>query len=291
MIRLSATSEAAADVLAARCVDVLAYTLRRGPLLGALETAAERGAHVRVRLEGAPFGDTAGALAKYNRRIAGELARCGADVRLARATPASSGDPPVHAKALVADGKLFLDDRNWGEGDFVVADSDGGAVREVVDAIEGRAVHDVPSAPFAFSKNGALQREATLLREARAGDAAVVESESFGYANPVYAALDEFARRGGAPRLLVSSREARNARERAALTRLARDGVDVRLTTSTEKFAVVGAQAWIGSANASPDFQKPEMIDWGLTTTDAATVAAARARVESRWSTAKPFTP
>jgi hypothetical protein len=289
MIRLSTTAAASAAVSGARSVDVLAYTLRRGPLLDALEAAALHGACVHVRLEGAPFGDPGGQLATHNRRIAGELARCGADAQLARSTPGSRGDLPVHAKALVADGRLFLDDRNWGANDFVVADSDRNAVREVSAAVEIGAARDATDASFAFSKRGALQREADLLRAARTGADVVVESESFGFANPVYVALDQLARRGSKPRLIVSSREARNAREGAALARLARDGADVRLTSATEKFALAGTRAWIGSANASPDCPKLDMIDWGLCTSDAATVAAARARVEARWSAARPF--
>ena len=213
MIRLSTTADASAAVSGARSVDVLAYTLRRGPLLDALEAAALRGACVRVRLEGAPFGDPGGQLATHNRRIAGELARCGADAQLARSTPGSRGDLPVHAKALVADGRLFLDDRNWGANDFVVADSDRNAVREVSAAVETGAARDATDATFAFSKRGALQREAELLRAARTGDDVVVESESFGYGNPVYAALDRpRAPRSQAALARVVARGAQRAR-------------------------------------------------------------------------------
>ena len=197
----------------------------------------------------------------------------------------------MHAKALVADGKLFLDDRNWGANDFVVADSDCNAVREVSAAVETGVASDAADTTFAFTKRGALQREAELLRAARTGDDVVAESKSFGYGNPVYRALDDLARRGLKPRLLVSSREARNSRERGALARLARDGAEVRLTSSTEKLSLAGARAWIGSTNASPDCPKLDMIDWGLCTGNASTVAAARARVEARWADARKFSP
>lgn len=291
MIRLSDTATAAAAVRRARNVDVLAYTLQRGPLLDALEAAARRGARVRVRLEGAPFGESASGFATYNRRIANELVGCGAVAVLARATPQTSAEPPVHAKAIVAGERLFLDDRNWGAGDFVVADSDRAAARAVTRAVTSGVPHDADGSAFALSKRGALQREAALLQASRAGADVVVESESFGYSNPVYGALRDLARRGAKPRLLVASREARGARERSALERLAREGVDVRLTASTEKFAVAGSRAWIGSANASPDFGNPDMIDWGVCTGAAATVAAARERVESRWNDARPLPP
>ncbi len=291
MIRPSSTGEVAAAVCGARRVDVLAYTLQRGPLLDALESAALRGAGVRVRLEGAPFGSTAGGFARYNRGIVRELRRCGADARLARATPAARNEPPVHAKALVADGQLFLDDRNWGKNDFIVADTDPNAVAEVAGAIGGGMPRDSSGASFALSKSGALRREAELLRAARTGDDVVVESESFGAGNAVYAALDELARKGRKPRLLVSAREARGASEHGALAKLARDGAVVRITSATEKFALAGANAWIGSANASLAFGKFDMLDWGVCTNDAATVAAARARVEARWSSAKTLSP
>jgi len=243
---------------------------------------------VRVRLEGAPFGDRKDALARYTRRVAAKLASDGADVRLAHA---DRGDAPVHTKAIVADGRLFLDDRNWCPSDFIVADDDPCDARHAVDAIDGRAVSDGPEDPIAMHKRSALEREAGALREAHRGDDIVVESESFGYANPVYRALDELAQNGVAVRLLVCKREARNRYEASALERLQREGVSVRLTDATEKVALAGTRAWIGSANASPDFEKPDMIDWGIRTEDAAIVNAARARVEARWSESRVFTP
>jgi hypothetical protein len=288
MIRLSRTADVQAAISNARDVDVLAYTLRRGPVLGALEAAASRGARVKVRLEGAPFHDSGGSLALHNRRIVDELARFGIDARLAHADPAGANEAPVHAKAVVADGCLFLDDRNWGADDFIVADGDADAVRSVIDAVDGNAPYDSADSAFAIGKRGALAREAELLRRAHIGDDVIVESESFGYGNPVYAALDELGKRGVAPRLLVSAREAAtNGREARALARLASDGVAVRVTRGTEKFALVDDRAWIGSANASPACGNPDMIDWGLCTGDSPTVAAARQRVEARWATAR----
>ncbi len=287
MIALSSTSDVRAAISRARDVDVLAYTLARGPVLGALEAAASRGAHVSVRLEGAPYGDSDGALARHNRRIVEELARFGVDARLGHVHPSGDSEAPVHAKALVADGRVFLDDRNWRGRDFVVEDRDADAVRAIVDAVEGKTPHGAPNAAFVLEKRGALAREAELLRAARTGDDVVVESESFGNGNPVYAALDDLGNRGFAPRLLVSAREATNEREAKALARLASDGVIVRVTGSTEKFALVDDRAWIGSANASADFGHPDMLDWGLCTGNGDIVSAARERVEARWTAAK----
>ena len=88
----------------------------------------------------------------------------------------------------------------------------------------------------------------------------------------------------------MSREVASNARERKALERLAGDGVAVCLCRDSEKFALAGRRAWIGSANASPDFGTPDMLDWGVCTDDPTVVAAARAAVEARWNAAKPFT-
>jgi hypothetical protein len=290
MIALSSTADVLGALSTAGRVDVLAYTLRRGAVFDGLEAAARRGAHVRVRLEGAPYGDPNGSFARENRVLADELSKAGIDAQLARVGPCAASDAPVHAKAIVADGSLFLDDRNWGSADFVVRDDRASDAHVVLDAVDG-VVRSDPCPSFAIEKRDALEREAELLRSSKPGDDVVVESESFGYANPVFAALGALGKSGAAPRLLVSSREvASNARERKALERLAGDGVAVRLCRDSEKFALAGRRAWIGSANASPDFGTPDMLDWGVCTDDPTVVAAARAAVEARWNAAKPFT-
>jgi hypothetical protein len=290
MIRLSSAVDVIASISHARSVGVLAYTLRHGPVFDALEAAAGRGARVKVCIEGATYGDANGALGLHNRRMVDELRRFGVDARLAHAGGADTREPPVHAKALVADDCLYLDDRNWGADDLIVTDDDARAVRAVTEAVDGNVRFDASSSAFTIQKRSALAREAELLRGARIGDNVIVETESFGYDNPVYDALDGLGKRGITPRLLVCGREMKtNEREKAALTRLARDGVAVRVTASTEKFALAGARAWIGSANASPAFGHPDIIDWGACTTDAATVAAARERVEAHWTSAKSF--
>jgi hypothetical protein len=289
MVRLSSSAEVQSVLASAHAIGVFAYTLRRGPMLSGLEAAARRGAHVSVRLEGTPFGDPDGSFARANRRIADELAKCGVDARLAHAGADAARQAPLHAKAIVADGRLFLDDRNWGRNDFVVCDGNRGDVRAVRDALE----EDAPSVrrpAFAFAKRDALAGEAGLLRSAEHGDDVIVESESFGNDNPVYVALEALAKGGATPRLLVSSREAAsNRKERNALERLSRDGVAVRLCSDSEKFALAGRRAWVGSANASPAFGHPDMIDWGLRTEDRGIVDAARDRVEARWRSARPL--
>jgi len=260
MLSLSSTVEAAAAVARARCVTAYAYTLRPGRVERALETAARSGARVVVRLEAHPFGG-ARRLARNNLRIVERLRAAGADAAL---------EAHVHVKALEAGGALFLDGRNWGDGDFVVRDDD--------------------RSDLAATKHEALAKEAALLRAASHGDRVLVESESFGSGNPVYRALDELARRGDAPRLMVGARVlATSRRERALLEHLRHDGVDVRVCADSEKFAVTGREAWAGSANATFDRGAADMWDWGARTTRAGIVRTIRARLESRWKTAGPL--
>ncbi|HEY1655542.1 MAG TPA: hypothetical protein VGF86_10535 [Candidatus Tumulicola sp.] len=285
MVRLSSTAEVVRALASARDVEVLSYTLRPGPVLQGLEAAARRGARVAVRLEGAPFADPRGALVRVNWQIVERLTRSGADAQLVHAG-AATPRAPLHAKTLVADGRTFLDDRNFGPDDFIVSDSrpaDGRALHAVLSGESG-----APRPSFAIDKPTAIAREAALLRADGSGDA-IVESETFG-GGPVARALDALARRGGSPRLLVSSREAGpRTRERKTLERLAADGVRIRLCRDSEKFALAGERAWIGSANPSAAFGVPSTVDWGLCTRDRAIVAAARERIESRWAASRPL--
>ncbi|MDE2481762.1 MAG: hypothetical protein KGN02_06195 [bacterium] len=284
---LRSTGELCSALRAARDVALLAYTLPPGPVEDALLAAAARGAHVCVRLEGRPYADARGGLALANRRAVERLARAGADARLVDTDP--DAPAPIHAKALVADGALFLDDRNWTRGDAtILRDTSVSDRRVVADAIDGRA--DAAHGRFAMRKRDALASEARLLQSAARGDDVAVASESFGAGNAVYAALDALARAGAAPRLLVNAHDAaRNPREASALRRLQRDGVRVRLTADDEKFALAGARGWIGSANATAAFAQPDQLDWGLRSDARAVVGALRTRFEARWRAARPL--
>ena len=287
MVRLSSGSAALASIAKGRDIAMIAYTLQSKPVLHALEDAARRGARVAVRLEGAPYGDPDGSFATYNHRLAIELRRSGALVRL---NDPAAGDAPLHAKALAVDGKLFLDDRNWARDDVIVRDDDAADSSAVRNATAGRAPSDRTG--FALHKRAALRLEARMLERARAGDRVTLETETFGSSNAVCRALDELGKRGLHPQLLVERRPlASNPRERATLQRLASDGVEVRTTSDTEKFAVCGRRAWIGSANASPAFGTPDEIDWGTCTRNGAIVAAVTERLEARWRDARPLEP
>jgi hypothetical protein len=267
MLSLSSTAEAAASMHRAHAVSFTAYTLRRGSLFDALEAAARAGAHVSVRLEGSPYGDADGSFARVNAGVVAELRRAGVD-----ASVSAPADAPIHAKMLDVDGMRYLDDRNFGAGDLVVRDDD-------------------PADPaLATLKRDALAFEAKLLRAAAPGEDTIVESESFGCCNAVYSAIDDAAKRGLHPRLLVCARELRgNERERDRLAHLVQDGARVRVTKETDKLALAGDHLWVGSTNATAAIQLPDTIDWGICSDDAAIVTAARTRVESNWACAKPL--
>lgn len=261
MLKLSSTSEVMASFGSATNIYVEAYTLH-GPIVCALEEAARRGAHVVVQLDGAPFDDPKGGFAKENARLAARLRGAGAQTALGH---------PLHAKEIEVDGTLYLDEKNWGTNDVVLRDDNAA---------------EASSIPT--TKSEALAEEARLLEHASSLDDVVVESESFGAGNATYCALKTLALAGGAPRLLVSERELRgNERERHILEALVRDGVRVRACKDSEKLAVAGGCAWLGSANATVTYGEAEMTDWGLCTADAEIVRAVRTRLESAWKTAR----
>lgn len=260
MLELSSTSEVMASLRYAKEIFVEAYTLH-GPIVRALEDAARRAAHVVVQLDGAPFDDPKGSFAKENATLAARLRGAGAEAILGH---------PLHAKEIEVDGTLYLDEKNWGVNDIVLRDDDA-----------------AEAASIPKTKHEALAAEARLFEHARALDEVVVESESFGGGNAAYSALKKLALAGGAPRLLVSQRDLRgNGRERHILESLVRDGVRVRLCSDSQKLAVAGDRAWLGSANATVTYGSADMTDWGLCTGNPEIVNAVRTRLESEWEAA-----
>ena len=233
-----------------------------GPVLKAVRAAAQRGAEVSVALEGHPFNSPH--LAKENRNVAAQLRAAGATVTLGH---------PLHAKVLAVDGTLYLDDKNWHPGDLVLKVDDPAEVAKIP-----------------MIKHEALAREGRLIDRATSSDRVIVESESFGCCNKVYSELRQAALAGAAPRLLVSARDlSGKAREREVIEALVRDGVTARICDDSEKLAVAGTAAWLGSANATIAAPGSDSTDWGLDTRNAEIVAAVRARLEADWQTAKPF--
>ena len=261
MAELSSTAQVCRALCGAHRIDLQAYTVW-GPVLKAVRAAAQRGAEVTVALEGQPFNSPH--LAKENRNVAAQLRAAGATVTLGH---------PLHAKVLAVDGTLYLDEKNWHPGDLVLKVDDPAEVAKIP-----------------MIKHEALAREGRLIDGATSADRVIVESESFGCCNKVYSELRQAALAGAAPRLLVSARDlSGNAREREVIEALVRDGVTARICDDSEKLAVAGTAAWLGSANATIAAPGSDSTDWGLDTRNAEIVAAVRARLEADWQTAKPF--
>jgi phosphatidylserine/phosphatidylglycerophosphate/cardiolipin synthase-like enzyme len=286
MMTLSSTAELVCALANARDVSLIAYTLPAGRVLDGLTAAAKAGAHVRVRLEGYIYKDDGGVTAANTAAIA-QLRAAGVDAALVHPDQHAS-DAMLHCKAALVDGKLFLDDRNWPDdgADTIVRDDFARDAAIVSDAVGGR--EDAPTPFFAVAKREALASEARLLNEARGGDDVIIESESFGANNRVYAALDALGRAGAHVRLLVSSRDMRgNPNERGALEKLSADGVSVRVVDADEKLAVVkGSRGWIGSANATAAFDHPDQLDWGARTDALSILAHLRSTFDARWQSA-----
>jgi hypothetical protein len=262
MLQLSSFFDVLTAVERGRDISVRAYTLG-GRLMGAIESAARSGAHVAVTLEVAPSASDPAQLRRHNALAAAKLRACGADVSL---------EHGVHTKTVTVDGTVFLDGSNWRPGDVILRGAAGDA------------------AHVASLKSTALENESAMLERARCNEntGAIVQTETFDRYNVVAKALRKMAERGLSPRLLVDARALRhNVGESASLAKIAAEGVDVRICDDTEKFAVAGNRAWLGSANASAAYPGHDMTDWGVVTDDPAIVAAVRDRVEARWSSAR----
>jgi phosphatidylserine/phosphatidylglycerophosphate/cardiolipin synthase-like enzyme len=266
MLQLSRFSDVIAAVERGRDIAVSSYTLS-GRLMRAIEARARCGAHVSVTLEADPSARDPEPLRRRNCAAAAKLRACGVDARL---------EDNVHSKSLAVDDTVFFDGSNWREGDVILRTDAAGTER------------------IAALKSAALSAEGEMLERARDRRecGAIVETESFNRFNVVAKALREMAEDGLSPRLLVGREALRgNVREAASLAKAVAEGVDVRVCSDTEKFALAGDRAWLGSANATGAFAGHDMTDWGVVTEDPAIVAAVRERIEKRWASARELQP
>ena len=288
MLALSTTDDVLRALRTAHEVSLLAYTLRPGRVEDALVAAAKRGARVTVRLEGQFYHDEDGTLGAANAAAIDRLSRAGADARLVNT--GNTVEPKLHAKAIVADNALYLDDRNWPDdgADTIVRDDFSHDRKIVADAVHGTGER---GEVFTMRKRDSLASEAKLLAGAHSGEDIIVESESFGGGNRVYRALEELGDSGASPRVLVATRDLEgNAHERAAIEALEKHGVRVRVIDADEKFALAGTRGWLGSTNATPAFDRPDQLDWGARTDDPTIVERLRERFEERWKAATEIT-
>jgi hypothetical protein len=266
MLRLSGFSETIAAVDHGRDITIKAYTLSNR-LISEIEARAADGAQVSVTMEAAPSGRHSGQIQRRNAHVAARLRSCGIEATLER---------HVHSKTIAVDGTVFFDGANWRSRDVILRGDAGDA------------------ANVASLKSAALKDEGAMLESARTArlPGAIVETETFDRFNVVSKALREMADQGLSPRLLVDARALKgDARESASLAKIVAEGVDVRVCSDTEKFALAGDSAWIGSANATSAFPGHDMTDWGVVTSDPQVVAAVRDRVETHWAHARAFAP
>lgn len=252
-----------------------AYVLApNGAMARALAAAAHRGAKVHVVLDGVAFG----AARRMNGEVTPRLREAGVRVDFTRA--------PLHAKAAVVDGHVYLSDRNWtrSRAELVLEDRLAADEPVVLRAITGVAgMHG----RLTTRKADSLAAEAAVLAGNRTHEVAV-ETEAFGLSTPVDVALLARRSRGDRVRLIVDQREYRSAPlEREQVAELVRHGVEVRIGRSGEKLAIDGDAAWIGSANATPGL--PDQVDWGVTATPNI-ANAIKLQFETNWSNAEDAT-
>lgn len=270
-LQLSTHAEFLAALASARKISLAAYCLGN-PMRQALMSAAAHGADVSILLDGAfPFDHT-GARAAANAHLAADLRAHGIDVRV------SGVEEPGHTKAAVVDDVAWLDDRNFPSlgPDTLVRDDETDDVAAVGNRIAGGTA---TSERIAFTKGEALALEARVLTQAPSGELDVA-TENFGYGT-IYGILKRRAQNGDRVRLLVDAREAARGKDHEALVHLTCAGVEVRVRHDTDKIALGGAQAWIGSAN--PTYPSPAQSDWGLVTQAGPAVAQLRQRFEVAW--------
>lgn len=277
MIRLSSRGALFGAIAHAQRVRLSAYILRdRGPLVRALEAAAERGASVEVVLERAPYADANNELARLNRRAVGELRRHGVAAHLTR-----RADAPLHLKAAFVDGAAFLDERNWPAtgADTIVTTRAPRDLAQIERALDGAP--EAAGGGLALHKGRALDLEARTIDAAPPGSTVACESETFG-SSKVAKALERCALRGDRVELLVTKKTlAGNPTELRALSELRAAGVEIKVTAADEKVALTVDAGWVGSANATS--ASPEMLDWGGRTRDPRMLATLRRQFDARW--------
>jgi phosphatidylserine/phosphatidylglycerophosphate/cardiolipin synthase-like enzyme len=252
-----------------------------GPVRAALIDAAKRGADVGIRLEANPYGGQGAEQGRENGETVAAVNAAGGHAVLVGA----AGEPPWHMKAAVVDGVAFLDDRNWAADgkETILRDTDTDDVAVVERTLAGTPARD---GHLRTTKHDAVALESEVIRSA--GDRPVsVETESFGL-GAIYADLLHRAQAGQPTRLLVSSLELAepgDGREQRALARLAAAGIEVRQVENDEKITLAGAEAWVGSANATyANGPAGEQVDWGLATRVPSLVEALRAAFERNWA-------
>jgi hypothetical protein len=240
----------------AQVVTVAAYTLNsRSAMLGHLQAAGGRGAHVALVLT----GDGMGYALSANRSIAA----CATNSPDAGACHGSRlpfkvllTNEPLHMKCAVVDGStVYVSDENF---------SSRGLVLQLPGryglAVERAALGDPhDDGSLTVTKGSSLAAEAALIDGAK--QSVTLTTESFGANNPVYDALQRAVARHVRVRIGVNGREA----HQDAIASFPLNTV-TELTTDEKLALIDNSRAWIGSSNANQGVMG--QVDFGYSTTD-----------------------
>jgi len=263
----------------------------RGKVFRALEAACRRGAHVVVRVARDPYENPDGS--SRNVDAVDALRALGADARVTENT---------HLKGALLDGVGFVDDCNWKQdgSDTILRDDSPDDIRMIHDAAAGRI--DPGTSTFATRKDDALAEEKALFASSGSAEDIIVETESISFGSLTWELGTLAKEKHCHVRLIVNTYDLAKPggyREAEVLKWLEKSGVAVHLSSATEKFAIVGQAAWIGSANLSIEDARlrkahpgmPDTIEWGARTSDRAINEHLRTVFEKRWEKSQDVMP
>lgn len=242
-------------------VDLTIYLLTDETIVRALEETAHRGVHVRVLIEGHPYGGD-----ENNRRVAANLRRAGVSVRFT-----SPAFRYTHQKSIIIDDRVgvimtmnltyssFTRNREYGV--ITYNPSDVAEMRAVFDADWNRTAPDLPARPrLVWSPINARATILALIGSAR--ERLDLEEPDL-LDEEVVDALLRAARRGVQVRLIRPTPGDSEKEEQANVRRLLRAGGKVRYMDRPRVHAKVivvdGKKALIGSMNlttTSLDFNR-----------------------------------
>ena len=265
-------------------IDLTIYLLTDETIIEALKHAAQRGVHVRVLIEGEPYGG-----GKSNRRAATLLRRAGVAVRFT-----SRAFRYTHEKSLIVDDRVgvimtmnfthssFTRNREYG-----VITYDPLKVQEMRTVFDADWDHVAPNLParprLVWSPINARE---TILALIDGAHTRLNLEQSDLLDEEVVAALVNAARRGVKVRLIRPTPRENEDRERANVQRLLRAGAQVRYLDSPYVHAKVivmdRERALIGSMNlttTSLDFNR----ELGIVVDDLTVVKAVLRQIDEDW--------
>ncbi len=270
-------------------VDLTIYLLTDETIIRALKDTARRGVHVRVLIEGEPYGG-----GENNRRVAADLRRAGVSVRFT-----SPAFRYTHQKSIIIDGRVgvimtmnltyssFTRNREYGV--ITYNPLDVSEMQIVFDADWNRTVPKLPSRPrLVWSPINARATILALIGNAR--DRLDLEEQDL-LDEEVVSALLRAAKRGVRVRLIRPTPRESEEEERANVERLLQAGGRVRYMDRPRVHAKVivvdGKKALIGSINlttTSLDFNR----ELGIVVDTSTVIGPLLRQIEEDWQKARP---